>query len=223
MCRRTTRCECRLSFRERTRRSWPHAASVRAAGRWTALVPIELALVLILVSSSGCFPDMADQPKYEPFEVSDFFADGQTSRPAVAGTVARGQLRSDEHFYTGKVGGKLATTIPLPVTDELLARGRERFEIFCSPCHDRVGTGRGTVVRRGFPQPPSYHSDRLRSVEVGHFFDVMTNGFGRMSDYAAQVPPEDRWAIAAYIRALQLSQHARRDELEKEDLRELQE
>jgi cytochrome c553 len=135
------------------------------------------------------------------------------SRSTASTIQARGQLRADEAFYTGKSGGKPLDAFPFPVTREVLLRGQERFNIFCAPCHDRVGTGQGMVVRRGFRAPPSYPMDRLRQAPVGHFFDVMTHGFGVMSDYAAQVSPQDRWAIVAYIRALQLSQHASLDDV----------
>jgi mono/diheme cytochrome c family protein len=142
----------------------------------------------------GCRQEMSHQPKYTPLAASDFFADGMSARPAVEGTVARGHLRIDERY---------------PVTREVLARGRERFEIFCAPCHGRVGNGDGIVVERGFRAPPSYHIDRLRTAPVEHYFDVITNGFGAMASYASRVPVRDRWAIIAYIRALQLSQSAK--------------
>jgi mono/diheme cytochrome c family protein len=151
---------------------------------------------------------MADQPRYKPLAKSTFFGDDRSARPLVPGTVARGQLKADERFYTGKSGGALVTSLPVPLTGELLARGQERFNIFCSPCHDRTGSGNGMVVQRGYRHPPSYHIDHLRQAPIGYFFDVITNGFGAMPDYAAQVSPADRWAIAAYIRALQLSQNA---------------
>ena len=151
---------------------------------------------------------MADQPRYEPLVRSTFFGDDRAARPLVEGTVARGQLRSDEHLYTGKERGKLVDTFPFPVTRAVMARGQQRFNIFCSPCHDRVGTGQGMIVRRGYRVPPSFHIDRLRQAPAGHFFDVMSKGFGVMPEYAQQIQPEDRWAIVAYIRALQLSQHA---------------
>jgi hypothetical protein len=182
---------------------------------------------LLAALLAGCVQKMSDQPRYEPLEASTFFADGMASRPLVPGTVARGQLRTDEHFFTGRVDGELADRLPdrslaERSLEELLLRGRERFNIFCSPCHDRVGTGQGMVVRRGFPQPPSYHSDRLRQAPIGYFFDVATNGFGRMPSYAVRVPTDDRWAIAAYIRALQKSQHAEVDSLPEEDREKLQ-
>ncbi len=164
-----------------------------------------LALTALL---AGCQQDMANQPRYKPLAASDFFADGRASRPLVAGTVPRGYLRDDDHLYTGKMNGQLVDRFPYPVTAKMMERGRERFNIYCTPCHGELGTGRGMVVRRGYRQPPSLHVERMQSAPVGHFFDVMTNGIGAMQDYAAQVSVEDRWAIVAYIRALQLSQHA---------------
>jgi mono/diheme cytochrome c family protein len=212
---------------------------------------------------------MQDQPRYEVYESSKFFADGQASRPYVEGTIARGHLKDDKFFYQGKkvaqqqgaagsqssnaggaqqgvlqattantqgggagqpggdvnvrgnAGGKVGqqagdlqsqagkdavNEFPFPVTKEVLDRGQERYQIYCSMCHGLTGYGDGMIVRRGFRRPPSYHDDRLRAEPVGHFFDVITNGWGAMPDYAAQIPPEDRWAIIAYLRALQLSQ-----------------
>jgi cytochrome c553 len=137
----------------------------------------------------------------------------------VPGTVARGQLRIDEGFYTGKVNGVELDAFPMPVTRDVLERGRERYNIYCTPCHDRLGEGRGMIVQRGFPPPPSYHIDRLRQAPVGHFYDVMTNGYGTMYSYASRISPEDRWAIAAYIRALQLSQQIKVADLPEEDKR----
>jgi len=157
---------------------------------------------------TGCRQDMHDQPRYEPFEASTFFEDGRSSRPLVEGTVARGHLRSDTHFYRGTVDGELVTRFPYPITSEVLNRGRERYNIFCSPCHGMSGYGNGMVVQRGFRQPPSFHIDRLRELPVGRFFSVITNGYGSMYDYASRISPRDRWAIIAYLRALQLSQNA---------------
>jgi hypothetical protein len=156
---------------------------------------------------------MHNQPKFIPLRESGFYADGRSARPLVEGTVARGQLNDDDLLYTGKTAGQDATEFPYPVTAEVMARGRERYDIFCSPCHDRTGGGEGMVVKRGYRQPPSFHIDRLRQSPVGHFFDVMTNGFGAMPDYRAQVPVRDRWAIAAYIRALQASANATLDDV----------
>jgi len=165
-----------------------------------------LALAVFLLG--GCRQDMFDQPRYKPLAKSDFFVDGRAARPPVPGTIARGQLNDDEHLYTGRVNGVLVATFPYPVTRQVLERGHGRYDIYCAPCHDAVGNGNGMVVRRGYKQPPSYHIDRLRDAPVGHYFDVMTNGFGAMPDYSAQLPVRDRWAIVAYIRALQLSQRA---------------
>jgi mono/diheme cytochrome c family protein len=145
----------------------------------------------------GCSQDMADQPRYDPLEASRQFADGMSARMPVAGTVARDADLSSA-----------PETFPYPVTMELLQRGRERFEIFCAPCHGRAGDGRGVVVRHGFPAPPTYHQDALRKASDRHFYDVITNGYGAMYSYAARVPPSDRWAIVAYIRALQYSRAA---------------
>ena len=167
-----------------------------------------LAVVLVSLALAGCRQDMHDAPRYEPLEASTFFANGQASRALVANTVPRGLLREDTHLNEGRIDGGLATTFPMAVTPAVMQRGRERFNVFCSPCHGPTGSGNGMVVQRGFRAPPSYHEDRLRNAPVGYFFDVMTNGFGAMQDYASQVPVADRWAIAAYIRALQLSQRA---------------
>ena len=156
---------------------------------------------------AGCRQDMHDQPKYEPYETSDFFADGQASRHPIEGTVARGHLREDTVFYAGLTeDGQLAATLPIELDVATLARGRELFDIYCSPCHDRAGNGSGMIVQRGFKRPESFHSVRLRQSPPGYFFQVMTNGFAEMSSYAGQIEPGERWAVAAYIRALQLSQ-----------------
>jgi hypothetical protein len=152
---------------------------------------------------------MQDQPKYIPLRPSNFFPDGRSERPLVDGTVARGHLDDDAAFYTGKgPDGKFLNEFPFPVTKEVLERGQDRFNIYCAPCHDRLGNGFGMIVRRGYRRPPSYHIERLRSVPDGYIFDVITNGFGAMPDYAAQIPARDRWAIVSYVRALQFSQNA---------------
>jgi len=156
----------------------------------------------------GCRLDMHIQPKYLPYEPTNFFADGRSERQPVPGTVARGHLRLDELFYTGRENGVVSNRFPFPITRADLDRGRERYNIYCTPCHDYTGSGRGMIVQRGFPQPPSYHIQRLREAPVGHFFEVMTDGFGAMYSYAARVDPADRWRIAAYIRVLQLSESA---------------
>jgi cytochrome c553 len=165
-------------------------------------------VLAISVALSACRQDMHDTPRYEPLEASTFFANGGSARALVANTVPRGFLREDELFYTGRVAGQFADMFPMPVTTETMARGRERYDIFCAPCHGATGTGNGMIVQRGFRQPPSYHEPRLREAPAGYFFDVMTNGFGAMQDYSSQVSVADRWAIAAYMRALQLSQAA---------------
>ena len=170
---------------------------------------LKLAAALVLaVALAACRQDMHDAPRLDPLEASTFFPDGQAARPMVANTVARGQLREDEHLYQGRINGELADSFPMPVTADVMARGQERYNVFCTPCHGPTGHGNGMVVQRGFKAPPSYHEDRLRAAPVGYYFDVMTNGFGAMQDYAAQIPVADRWAIAAYMRALQLSQRA---------------
>ena len=161
------------------------------------------------LAAVGCRQDMHDQPKYIPLRESTFFADARSARPLVAGTVARGQLHDDALLYTGKVERRRRDGVSdSRSTQQVMARGQERFNIYCSPCHGRTGDGDGMVVRRGYRRPPSYHDDRLRNAPVGHFFDVITNGFGAMPDYAAQIKVDDRWAIVAYMRALQLSEHA---------------
>lgn len=184
--------------------------------RASAAAALAVALVL-----TACRQDMQDQPKYKDLRGSAFFEDHRSARPVVEDTVARGQLWNDERFTTGKENGKPLATLPVPLTRALLERGRDRFGIYCTPCHGLTGDGQGIVVQRGFRQPPSFHIDRLREAPVGYFFDVVSHGFGAMPDYAAQIPPEDRWAIVAYIRALQLSQHAPASMLSKEDLKKL--
>ncbi len=163
----------------------------------------------LLAATVACRQDMQDQPKFVPLRGSAFFADGRSARPLLEGTIARGQLRADTVFYTGKSGKNFVDDIPFPVTRAVLDRGQDRFNIYCTPCHGRLGNGLGMIVRRGLRRPPSFHIDRLRQVPDGYLYDVMTNGFGLMPDYAAQVNPRDRWAIAAYIRVLQFSQQAR--------------
>ncbi|HUI25416.1 MAG TPA: cytochrome c [Candidatus Kryptonia bacterium] len=167
-----------------------------------------ICIAALFLNSAACRQDMHDQPKYKPLKASKFFADGRGSRPLVPGTVARGHLDDDPLLYNGKVDNAFATTFPAPVTKAVLDRGQDRYNIYCTPCHDRVGSGNGMIVQRGYRRPPSFHIDRLRDAPVGYFFDVITHGFGVMPSYAAQVPVADRWAIIAYLRALQLSQHA---------------
>ena len=167
-----------------------------------------LAVLLSALGTTGCRQDMHNQPRYKPLAGTTFFDDGRSARPTIEDTVARGQLHLDQARYTGKQNGKDIESIPIQITRADLARGQERFNIYCSPCHGRLGNGRGMIVLRGLRQPPSYHDPRLVTAPIGHFFDVMTNGFGAMYSYASRVPVDDRWRIAAYIRALQLSQDA---------------
>lgn len=192
--------------------------------RRLALLSWLLALAAIAVLAAGCRRDMFNQPYSKPLKSSDFFQDNHmASRPVVANTVARGHLDADDAFYRGKIGTNLVDVFPFLVTREVLERGRERFDIYCAPCHGRAGDGDGMIVQRGFPQPPSYHIDRLRQAPVGHFYDVITQGYGVMYSYAARVEPTDRWAIAAYIRVLQQARNsvladvppAKRAQLEK--------
>ena len=172
-----------------------------------------LAIVATVLIAAGCRQDMHDGPRYEAFEASDAIANQPASRTAPAGTVARGWLRTDEALYTGKVNGQAVAMFPFAITRDGLARGQQRYNIFCTPCHGRIGDGNGMVVQRGLRQAASFHQDRLRQETPGYFFDVITHGFGAMPDYATQIPVEDRWLIVAYVRALQLSQHASVDDV----------
>jgi mono/diheme cytochrome c family protein len=166
-------------------------------------------VVLALAATAACRQDMHDQPKYIPLRPSDFFGDGRSERPLLEGTVARGHLKDDVAFYTGKgPDGKPVDAFPFPVTAEVVARGQNRFNIYCTPCHGHLGDGNGMIPQRGFRHPPTYHQDRLRKVPNGYIFDVISTGFGAMPDYSAQIEPRDRWAIVSYVRALQLSQNA---------------
>jgi mono/diheme cytochrome c family protein len=183
------------------------ARASRRARRPSPHIKISLCL-LVMAILAGCRNDMHDQPRMKTYAMSDFYADLRSERPPVEGTVARGQLHEDTYFYTGKIGANPDDYMPFPVTEDVLKRGRERFNIYCAPCHSRLGDGNGMLPQRGYKQPPTYHQDRLRKAPLGYFFDVMTNGFGAMPDYAMQISPEDRWKIVAYIRALQLSQNA---------------
>ena len=165
---------------------------------------------------------MYDQEKYEPLEASTFFEDGQSYRQQVPETVARGQLRLNTHYYEGKVNGELSYDLPVPVTEDLLNRGKERYGIYCTPCHGHTGQGNGVIVKRGLKAPSSFHEQRLREMPIAYYFDVITNGYGVMYSYASRVPTADRWAISAYIRTLQLSQNIQFDQLPEEDQGQLQ-
>jgi hypothetical protein len=162
----------------------------------------------LFLLGAGCRQDMHNQPKFKPLRENTFYADRRSARPIIEGTIARGQLKEDAYFYTGMVGKNPGSEFPFPVTKEVIERGQQRFGIYCTPCHSALGDGNGMIVQRGLKRPPSFHDPRLVQAPVGHFFDVMTNGFGAMPDYAAQIPVRDRWAIIAYIRALQLTQGA---------------
>ena len=157
---------------------------------------------------AGCRQDMHNQPKFYPQRGTTFFADGRSVRPQVENTVARGQLTEGDYFHTGLVNGEEGNAMPFPVTMDVLARGQERYNIYCTPCHSRVGNGAGMIVQRGYAKAGNFHTARLEAAPLGHFFHVITNGYGAMPDYSAQVTTEDRWAIVAYIKALQLSQSA---------------
>lgn len=165
-------------------------------------------VVLLALGAGACRQDMHDTPRYESYEASAFYADGRASRVAPTGTVARGWLREDEALYTGRANGELVAEFPFAISQADLRRGRDRYGIYCTPCHGVLGDGQGMVVQRGLRRAASYHQDRLRDEKVGYFYDVVTNGFGAMQGYAEQIPVRDRWLIVAYVRALQLSQHA---------------
>ncbi len=206
----------RIPHEPSARRSAEKVAEGRLRGRANRGSRSLCALLMILAAFAftACnrvgpdFQKMSIQPKSDPLEPSDFFADGMSARPRVAGTVARGEVTNNGFLETGKIAGVDGDGYPFPVTAGVLNRGHERFDIYCSECHGRIGDGNGMIPSRGFRRPPSFHTGILRTARTGHFIDVMTNGFGMMPSYAAQVPVSDRWAIVAYIRALQLSQNA---------------
>src|SRR5262245_34821911 len=197
----------------------PATTTTRRGASWRVSAParctmfrvrrmVSIGALVCTILASGCAQKMANQPKYKPYAASSFFADGQSARPFVPDTVSRDDPQTDEQLDTGKIGGQVVDTFPFPMTKDVLLRGKDRFDIFCSMCHGRTGAGTGIIVQRGLKQPPSFHMDRLRAAPVGYLFDVITNGFGAMPSYAADIPVRDRWAIVGYIRALQLSQHA---------------
>jgi mono/diheme cytochrome c family protein len=198
----------------------PTTNSPVTTSHWTTRLPLAVAL-LGLLALGGCHQDMADQPHHEPLEASAFFDDGLSSRPLVPGTVSRGNLRLDDALYTGRVNGRLVEEIPLEVNEALLERGQNRFNIYCSVCHGQIGNGAGMIPQRGFRRPPSYHTPRLRGAPAGHFYDVITHGFGAMPSLAHQIAPQDRWAIVAYLRTLQLSQYAKPEMLTPAERNEL--
>lgn len=191
---------------------------IRSAARATGA---GLAMAVLALLGGGCRQDMRDNARLKPFERSPFFANGSSARLPVANTIARGHLVLDDAWFTGKSNGQFVAKAPVAVTLAELQRGQDRFQIFCTPCHDRTGSGTGMIVRRGFKQPRSYHDPALRAQPDGYFFDVMTRGFANMPDYATQVPVADRWAIVTYIRALQLSQSASTNQMTAADLAQL--
>ncbi|HTV07903.1 MAG TPA: cytochrome c [Candidatus Aquilonibacter sp.] len=176
----------------------------------TSIVIAATAAMLVL---AGCRQDMQDEPKFFPQRGTTFYPDGRSVRPQVEGTVARNQGDEDSYFYTGLINGKEGDGLPIDLTPDTMARGQERYNIYCTPCHSRVGNGDGMIVQRGYRPAGDFHTDRLRNAPLGHFFNVITNGYGAMPDYAAQIAPQDRWAIVAYIRALQLSQNAKQSDV----------
>lgn len=176
----------------------------------TAAILGATAAMLVL---AGCRQDMQDEPKFFPQRGTTFYADGRSVRPQVANTVARNQGAEDSYFYTGLVNAKEGDGLPIDLTADTMARGQERYNIYCTPCHSRVGNGDGMIVQRGYRPAGDFHTARLRNAPLGHFFNVITNGYGAMPDYAAQITPQDRWAIVAYIRALQLSQNANQSDV----------
>jgi len=194
-----------------TRKQKPEMKTARPALRLVGFWFLVSGLAL-----AGCRQRMAVQPRYDPLEPSNFFADGMSARPRLPGTVARGEIDVDSFLATGKINGQVADGFPFPVTEAVMNRGQERFNIYCSECHGRLADGNGMIPSRGYRRPPSFHTDALRNAPTGHFFDVMTNGFGAMPPYAVQVPVKDRWAIVAYIRALQLSENGTINDLTPE-------
>ena len=192
-------------------------SSVRKLNQLAAFGAMAATLVL-----AGCRQDMQDQPKFFPQRGTDFYADGRSVRPQVENTVARGQLRENAYFYTGLINGKEGDGMPFPATLEVLERGQERYNVYCTPCHGLTGDGDGMIVQRGFRRPPSLHEERLRTAPVGHLFEVITNGFGVMYPYGYRVPPRDRWAIISYIRALQLTRQVSINDLPEAERQKLQ-
>jgi hypothetical protein len=185
--------------------------------RKIVLTTLFLTILALFITGCDLVPlHMRDQARYDPLEESRFYADSLASRPVPANTIPRGEwgeVKLNEHFYTGQIDGEFVDIFPLPVTRELVERGQERYDIFCAPCHSRVGDGQGIIVERGFQQPPSFHTDRLRDESAGYIYNVISNGFGAMYSYDSRLEPKDRWAIVAYIRALQLSQNAGLDDV----------
>lgn len=189
------------------------------ATRLNRLVWLPLCFLLV-----ACHIDMYDQPRYTANQPSDFFEDGRAMRPPVPNTVSMGSFDADSALHTGRVNGELAAELPveLRLSPELLAHGQSRYNAFCAPCHGLTGDGQGVIAYRGPITVPTFHNDRLRTVAIGYYFDIITNGVGRMYSYGARIPAEDRWAVAAYIRALQLSQNADVNDLTPEELQRVE-
>lgn len=181
-----------------------------------------LVIFSLLLFSISCSQQMAKQPSVKPLEPSSVFPDGQTARQPVVGTVPSDFARMNRRIVAQHTADASSNALPFPLTTQVLERGRERFDINCSECHGRTGDGDGMIVRRGYSRPPTFHDDRLRNAPLGHYYDVMTNGFGGMPSYASQIEPQDRWAIAAYIRALQLSQNATLNDVPPERRNEIE-
>lgn len=200
-----------MSVPTRTHAPW-------SGGRRPAWLPLALVAVLLL---SACGRNMADGPRLEAFEATPFFADGAAMQPLPEGTISRDRGGIDPVYFTGQGDDGLVAELPIELTGDLLRRGQERYNIFCSPCHDYDGRGTGMVVQNGFPQPSSFQVQRLLDAPVGYYYNVVTNGFGRMYPYDSRIPVEDRWAIAAYVKALQLSQNATVDDVPADILEEL--
>ena len=179
----------------------------------------------LAILAAGCHTDMWRQPRHEAYDESGFYADGLSSRPLLPGTIPKGKLREDGAYFTGAANGRYIDTFPVKVTKAVLDRGQERYDVYCSPCHGRTGNGQGMIAQRGFTlkRPVgNYHTDRLRKMPVGHFYDVITNGYGAMYSYASRIEPQDRWAIVAYVRALQLSQDATAGDVPAGEMQKLQ-
>ena len=191
----------------------------RTTLRRTGLAAVALLLALFL---AGCTMTMRDQPRVDPYEPSTFFPDGLSARQPVEDTVPYGMANVDDAFYTGQVDGEYVEAFPFEIAKEDLLRGRERYDIYCAPCHGFTGDGDGMIVQRGFRQPPSFNQDRLREAAPGYFYYTITNGFGTMPSYANRIPVRDRWLIIAYIKALQFSQYAPVDKLPPEDVATLE-
>jgi cytochrome c553 len=195
---------------------------IRALDILSCFVIRILSVLLCFLGFAACRQDMYNQPKAKTYSATEFFADGTSARSIPLHTVEYHDAHESEAFYTGLTNGVLLAKLPMPVTPELLQRGRERYDIYCAVCHGATGAGDGEIVRRGFPAPSTYHSERLRQAPIGHFYDVITNGYGVMYSYASRVEPNDRWAVAAYLRALQLSQHAIVGDLPPDEQKQLE-